>query len=145
MIVRLGSVLMLSLAMLACGDDTPTAPTTPAAACTVNDRSGCVVETFTGSVNQNGAITHTFMTTTSGTVSATLTTLGPDSTFVMGMALGTWNGSSCQLVLTNDQSTQGTVLIGGASALGTFCVRAYDVGNIRPGTPFSYEITVAHP
>jgi hypothetical protein len=137
LMVRLGSVLMLILALAACGDDTttPTTPTTPTT----------VTETFSGTVNQNGAVTHTFTTTTSGTVTATLTTLGPDSTFVMGMSIGTWNGANCQLVLTNDSATQGTVITGGTSALGTFCVRAYDVGNITAGNPFTYEITVTHP
>src|SRR5690349_19928982 len=107
LMVRLGSVLMLILALAACGNDTTT-PTTPTT----------VTETFSGTVNQNGAVTHTFTTTTSGTVTATLTTLGPDSTFVMGMSIGTWNGANCQLVLTNDSATQGTVITGGTSALG---------------------------
>lgn len=138
LIVRFGSVLLLSLVLVSCGNDTPTTPTNPSAPTTVT-------ETFSGTVNQNGAVTHTFTTTTSGTVTATLTTLGPDSTFVIGMSLGTWNGATCQIVLANDQSTQGTVITGGVSALGSLCVRAYDVGNITAATPFTYQITVVHP
>ena len=119
------------------GDDPgiPTAPTRPPD----------VTETFSGSVNQNGAITHTFSTTTSGTISATLTALGPDSTQVLGMSLGTLAGTQCQTVLSNDRSTQGTVITGGVSALGSLCVRAYDVGTITAAAPFTYEITVVHP
>jgi len=137
LMVRLGSVLMLSLALVSCGDDTttPTTPTTPTT----------ITETFSGTVNQNGAITHTFSSTTSGAVSATLTTLGPDSTAILGMSLGTWNGATCAVVLANDKATQGTVITGGVSAFGNLCVRAYDVGNITPSTPFTYEITVVHP
>jgi hypothetical protein len=117
------------------GDDpgVPTAPT-PAPS---------VTETFTGSVNQNGAVTHTF-SSAFGSISATLTTLGPDSTFILGMSLGTWNGSACQIVLANDRATQGTVINGGVSSTGQLCVRAYDVGTITAATPFTYEITVVH-
>jgi hypothetical protein len=118
------------------GDDPglPTAPTRPPD----------VTETFSGSVNQNGAATHNFGVTASGTVTATLTTLGPDSAQVIGMSLGTWNGAVCAIVLANDRSTQGTVITGGVSSLGQLCVRAYDVGTITAAEPFTYEITVVH-
>ena len=78
-------------------------------------------------------------------MTATLTTLGPDNTLVMGMALGTWNGTTCQIVLANDTATQGTIITGGVSSFGSLCVRAYDVGNITAAQPFTYEITVVHP
>jgi hypothetical protein len=141
--VRLLFVLTLGLTVIACdsGNDpgVPTAPTPPPT----------VTETFSGTVNQNGGVTHNFTTTTSGTVTATLTTLAPDSTATLGMSLGTvtasLNGTTCQAVLTNDQSTQGTVITGGVSALGSLCVRAYDTGRITAATPFTYEITIVHP
>lgn len=145
--VRVLSVLTLGLTLSACdsGNDAglPTAPTTPR--CSLTDVSGCISETFTGSVNQNGGVTHNFTTSASGTVTATLTTLGPDSTATLGMSLGTLTGTTCQAVLTNDKSTQGTVITGGVSALGSLCVRAYDAGTITAATPFSYEITIVHP
>ncbi len=119
----------------ACGDDatTPTTPTPPVT----------VTETFSGSVTRNGAATHTFATQASGTVTATLTTLAPDSALVIGLSLGTFNGSACQLVITKDDATQGTVVTGGVSTLGNLCVRVYDVGNITD--PITYDITVVHP
>jgi hypothetical protein len=143
LIVRLLSVLTLGLCLGACdsGNDAgvPTAPTP----------SPPVTETFSGTVNRNGGVTHNFTTSASGTVTATLTTLGPDSTATLGMSLGTVsaavNGTTCQAVLTNDQSTQGTIITGGVSALGSLCVRAYDTGAITAGTPFTYEITIVHP
>jgi hypothetical protein len=137
--VHLLSALTLVLSLVACdsGNDPgiPTAPTPPVT----------VTETFSGSVNQNGGVTHTFNSTTSGTLSATLTTLGPDSAQIIGMSLGTLSGTTCQAVLTNDQSTQGTVITGGVSAFGSLCVRAYDTGAITAATPFDYVITVVHP
>ena len=81
----------------------------------------------------------------SGTVTATLTTLGPDSTFILGMSLGTWNGTTCQVVLANDRATQGSFIVGGVSSFGNLCVRMYDIGNITPTEPYTYEITVTHP
>lgn len=139
--VRLAFVVTLALSVMACdsGNDpgAPTAPT-PVQPVTV---------TFEGTVNQNGGTTHTFTTTASGAVTATLTTLGPDNTATLGMSLGTVSasGSTCQAVLTNDQSKEGTVITGGVSAFGSLCVRVYDTGAITAATPFSYVITVVHP
>jgi hypothetical protein len=136
---RLMAAVVAVSAMSACGDDnnsTPTTPTTPVT----------ITETFSGTVNQNGAVTHTFSSTTSGSLSATLTALGPDSTQIIGMSVGTFNtGGVCQTVLSNDRSTQGTVITGGVSSLGSLCVRAYDVGTITAAAPFTYEITIVHP
>jgi hypothetical protein len=76
-------------------------------------------------------------------VTATLTTLEPDSSLVVGLSLGTWNGQVCQIVLANDSATQGTVITGAVSSFGSLCVRIYDVGNLTG--PINYEITVVHP
>jgi hypothetical protein len=135
---RMLSVLALTLVLGACGDDDPTTPTTPTTPPTVTD-------TFSGTINQNGAATHEFSTQASGTVTATLSTLAPDSTAVIGLSLGTWNGSSCQLVITNDRATQGSVVTGGVSSFGSLCVRIYDVGSVTSAQPFAYEVTVVHP
>lgn len=120
--------------LAACSDD-PTTPTNPTPPPTVT-------ETFSGRVNRNGAVTHNFTTEASGTVTVTLTTLGPDSALIVGMSLGTWNGSTCTLIITKDDATQGTIVTGGVSSLGSLCVRIYDVGNIVD--PITYEITVVH-
>jgi hypothetical protein len=132
---RAAMLLALALTFSGCDDDnTPlTTPTPPPT----------TTETFSGMVNRNGAVTHPFSTQASGTVSATLTTLSPDSALVVGFSMGTWNGAVCQIVLANDSATQGTVVTGGASALGSLCMRIYDVGNIVD--PIAYEFTVVHP
>lgn len=128
--------LLVSITVAGCGnDDAPTTPTAPTTSATVT-------ETFTGTLNQNGANTHPFRTD-AGTVTATLTTVSPDSATVVGLSLGTWNGSACQIVLANDRATQATILIGSASASGNLCVRLYDVGSITQ--PTSYEVQVVHP
>lgn len=99
--------------------------------------------TFSGTVTRNGAATHPFATQTSGTVTATLKALAPDNTVTIGMALGTWNGSACQIVIAKDDAKEATVVTGSVSALGNLCVRVYDVGNLSQTT--TYEIEVIHP
>jgi len=119
----------------ACGDNTTTTPT-PTTPVTVTD-------TFAGTLTPNGAASYTFTTAASGTVTATLATLAPDSTLIVGLALGTWNGNACQVVLSKDSATQLSFLIGQASQANTFCVRIYDVGNVTD--PATYELQVNHP
>ena len=130
------AVLLPALSMTACGSDEPTTPTSPTTPTTVT-------ETFADSIGVNGARTHSFATSASGGVTATLTTVAPDSELVVGFSLGTWNGSVCQIVLANDAAKQGAVVTGGVSSFGSLCVRIYDVGNITE--TISYEITVVHP
>jgi hypothetical protein len=136
---RHATPLAFLVVLAACGSDdrltTPTAPTTPTT----------FTVTFTGEVNRNGAVTHTFGTQASGLVTATLNALAPDNDIVIGLSLGTWNGTACNIVLANDSAREGTVVTGAVSSFGQLCVRVYDVGNVPPGQPASYEITIVHP
>jgi hypothetical protein len=134
--IRLMPLLAAALLLTGCGDDemtTPTTPTTPT----------LVTETFNGVVTRNGAQTHTFATQASGTVTAMLKFLVPDNQVKMGFALGTWNGTACQLVITRTDAVEGTVITGAVSAQGTLCVYLHDVGNLVQ--PAEYEIEVVHP
>ena len=132
---RLVPVLVAVLALSACGDDEVITPTNPTPT--------TVTETFSGTVSRNGAQSHAFATQGSGTVTATLKFLVPDPTIRMGMALGTWNGATCTLVITKTDAIESTILTGAASAQGSLCVYIHDVGNLR--APAGYEIEVIHP
>ena len=124
------------LSTTACGDDAaPTAPT-PTTPVTVTD-------TFSGSINRNGAATHTFLAQAAGTVTVTLTTLSPEGTEAIGLSLGTWNGTACQLIIANTAAAQGAIVIGVASSAGNLCIFVQDVGKVAVAA--SYEITVIHP
>jgi len=131
-------VLCALMALAACGGSTsPTAPTpTP-----------ITEPPFTNTLAPNGAFTHTFPTTTSGTVTATLTAVTPDATKVIGFQMGIWTAatSTCSAVLSNDAAVQGAVLAASAATAGTYCVRLYDVGTITANAPISYSVTVVHP
>lgn len=128
-------VAAIALATAACSSDTPTTLTTPTPV--------TVTDTFSGALGRNGGTSYTFLTASSGSIVASLVTLAPDSALVVGMSLGTWNGSSCQIVLANDKATQASTVLATASGSGSLCVRIYDVGNIV--SPVTYEIQVNHP
>ena len=129
---------MLAVAVAAAGCDNDvenaTPPTTPAPTTT---------ETFTGSININGAQTHTFSVLASGTVTATLTEVTPDNTVAVGMELGTWNGVSCATVVSNTNALQGNAVIGTATGFGALCTRIHDVGKLTAS--LDYTLTVVHP
>ena len=131
------AVVAAALLGWACDDNTtPTTPTNPTAPVETT------TETFSGDLTVNGARTFAFGSQ-AGTVTATLTSLGPDSTLAVGFSLGTWSGSVCTIVLANDNALQGTIVIGAAGSISTLCVRIYDVGNLTETLPFL--ITVEHP
>jgi hypothetical protein len=124
-----------ALGTVACGGDTTTTPT-PTTPTTVTD-------TFAGTLTTNGAASYAFTTALAGTITATLATLTPNSTLVVGIALGTWNGNACQIILSKDSATQNSFIVGQASQANTYCVRIYDVGNVTD--PQTYELQVNHP
>ena len=131
-----GTVVLIG-ALLAAGcdndPDTPETPTTP----------DPVTTTFTGTINVNGARTHTFTVARSGVVTATLTTVTPDATIQVGFGLGTFNGSNCQITLPKDDAVQGNAVTGVANTAGTLCLRIYDVGKMTES--LGYTFTVSHP
>ena len=133
--IRVCVLICALAAAAACGDDTPTAPEQPAQRPTVTEPP------IQGRLTVNGAASHSF-TTGSGQISVTVTELVPDSAAVIGVSLGTWNGSACQIVLANDNATQGAGILGTASGPGNFCVRVYDVGKLT--APTEYTLTVVH-
>jgi hypothetical protein len=133
------ALLWLPAALLAAGCDngpiitpTPIGPTT--------------TTTFTGTLTRNGGTTFQFSSLSRGAITATLTSVSPDSTLAIGMSLGTWNisTSSCQIILANDAATVGTAIVGSVSGVGDLCVRVYDAkGNVT--TSQDYSVDVVHP
>jgi hypothetical protein len=103
-----------------------------------------VTETFNGTLTVNGGATHQFFTAATGPVTATLTSLGETPPATVGFSMGTMSGSTCSIVLANDQAVVTTVLTGTLSTLqGALCVRVYDVGTLSG--PVDYMFTVTHP
>jgi hypothetical protein len=103
-----------------------------------------VTETFAGTLTRNGADTHPFTVTAAGSVRASIANLVPDATVIVGLSLGTWNGAACQAIISNDNASLGTALLGTADRAGRLCVRIYDAAGTLPA-PTDYELTVIRP
>jgi hypothetical protein len=129
----LAATVVMTLLAAACGSDTPTTPTptTPQQ----------VTDTFSGTLNRNGAMNHPFSVSAAGTVTATLTGLSDESTTI-GLSLGIWNGTSCAVQIDNSAATLNTSVLGSATAIGNLCARVYDVGKIND--TLDYQVTVTH-
>ena len=128
-------LVVIPLAAAACSSDSPTtpAPTAPISK----------TETFSATLNRNDAETHPFTVTGTGSVTAMLSRVEPDNTVPVGLSLGTWNGTACEIVLANDKTTEGNTVTAVVSGAGRLCVRVYDVGSVVE--PLTYEVQVTHP
>lgn len=134
------AAFVLAVTTAACGDSSPTTPTTPTT-------PTIVVDTFPatppGTLTPNGAVTHSFQTLTPGIIQATISSLS-DTTAIVGFAIGTFNGTGCQLLITNDTAKLGTLITGQANDKGALCVRIYDATGKLTG-PIEYTLSVSHP
>jgi len=94
-------------------------------------------------LTHNGAKTFSFSVKVSGGISAQLVDWEPNTMLPVGMSLGTWNGSVCQVVLDLPAAVQGSAIDGSTNTPGDFCVRIYDAfGNIVD--PQTFVIHVAY-
>jgi len=75
-------------------------------------------------------------------VTATLNSLAPDSSIVVGMTLGTWAYEACSIVVSNPTAKVNSVVIGKATAPVNLCFALYDVGSVTE--PTTYSVTVTH-
>ena len=130
----LAPALVAAVMAAGCGDDPVTEPET--------ETPVALTETFSGTVTVNGAFTHPFTVTRAGSVSVQVTALSPDDTVTLGLALGTWSGIACQVVIANDIAKLSSTVLGTATAPGSLCVRIYDVGGFT--TAINYDVKVDH-
>ena len=137
----LPGILLLALAtsLAGCNDST----TSPSATTTTVPATAATTETFTGTLHLNGAETYNFTAATGGTVIVTLTTLA-DGTPPIGLSLGTWTGSACQIVIDNSNAAQLAIVTGTVTSAASLCARVYDAhGTVS--TPADFTVTAAHP
>ena len=100
--------------------------------------------TFNGRLEQAGVFVGTFPVKNAGGVRVILNSLvGADTniTAVGGLAVGTWDGSSCSLVVKNESATFSTVVTGTA-IVGDYCVQLYDVGKFSEAVNYSMEVQI---
>lgn len=132
-------VAALSLGSAGCDESNPTPTPTPTPLPTT--------ERFTGSIGVNGALAFPFSTAAAGTISLTLTSVTPDNTAIVGLSVGTYNGTACSVStgVFNDSAQQGITVTAAVSSAGfnNVCARVYDSGKLTAG--ISFEITVVRP
>jgi len=131
------AAVVMTAGAAGCGTDSTTSSSNTSTAPSVS-----ITETYTGTVAVNGAATFSFGVTAAGAVTATYKSMSPASGAAMGLALGIWNGASCSIVIANDNAILNSTVIGQASAAGTLCVRAYDIGKLT-GTQ-TVELSITH-
>ena len=102
-----------------------------------------VTDTYSGTLSKNGAFTHAFSISTLGSITAAIVSLAPNTSQIVGLQLGVWNGTSCTAASSTDTATTGSSITLTASSAGVVCVRLYDVGFI--GDPVLYQLQVVHP
>ncbi len=132
----LGGLMVAALAASGC-DNGPTTGPSP-------NPGTPVTETFTGTVNLNGAVTHSFNATAAGTVTATITSVDPATGSVLGFQLGTWDTVTCSAILSNNLATSGSALSAITQSPASLCVRLHDPNGVLTANPVSYTVTVVH-
>ena len=118
-----------------CGSSTTSSTTT------TTTPSVSITETYTGTVAVGGAASFSFSVLASGNVTATYKSMSPAAGATMGLALGIWNGASCNVIIANDNAIVNSTVIGNATAAGTLCVRAYDIGKLTATQTVELAIT----
>ena len=103
-----------------------------------------VTETFTGTVNLNGAVNHSFNATAAGATTATITAIDPSGAFI-GFEMGTWSGAVCTAVLSNPAGTLSSILSANTQTSASLCVRLHDPNGTLTDKSVTYTVTVVHP
>jgi hypothetical protein len=135
LVPSLAAVATLAAAAACSNPTTPTqTPTTPPSSLT---------ETFSQTLGPNGAVVFPFNATGAGAVTASLSTISPDSTLNLSIDLGTWNGATCNIQFTTQPATQGAVVSATATSAGSLCARVSDPSSVIVSGE-SIIVTVTH-
>ncbi len=127
----------------------------PLAACSsanTNTTTGptptATVETYQGSIDQNGSAVYSFNVANSGyTLAVAFSSLGPASVTALGVGVAAWDPTTSTgglNIAQNDSSKAGSTAVSGTANSGPYCVRVYDGGNIPAGVSAQYTVQVQH-
>jgi hypothetical protein len=105
-----------------------------------------ITEAFSGTIVQNGTAIHPFSVKVSGgLLQAGYTSIAPATVTALGMGIGTWDGTTCSLNISqNDVARSGNTALSGTANAGNFCIRVYDAGNLTEGVTATYTLQVQH-
>lgn len=133
----LTALALLTAACLSVGcgeDELPTTPTPPAQ----------IAESFSGTLNPFSARNHDFTVQAAGSVTVSITALNPDAPTTVGISVGTWTGTACQVVVDRQTAVLNSSVVGTATSGGTLCARIYDSSDSGLAAPVAYTISVLH-
>lgn len=128
-------LLVLALAASACGSGAPLSPSDLALLTTT--------DTFSGTLAVGAAAVHPFVGKTAGTITLTLTSVGPDSATQLGLGLGTWDGATCAVQVSTTDAAVSTAYQASISGPGNYCVSLTAPGTLTGDT--TYTVQVTHP
>lgn len=136
--------LGIALTAVACNNSSTSSNSSSTTTSTTAPTAALSTDTFTGTVALKGRDVHAFTTAATGAVTVVLTAATPPATVVMGVGIGTPNGTACPLLAgASTQTAAGGGPTPGIVTAGAFCVVVYDVGNQT--APVTYTVTVNHP
>ena len=132
--------LTLALVTAACGDDTPTSPSSS----TVTTST----VTFTGSLAVGDSRFYSFTNGAAGDVTALLASVAAVETRLplgvpLELGIGVPAGTGCGVTTTQLVSPGLVSQMSVSLAAGTFCLRVADAGELR--TPASFAVRFTHP
>lgn len=129
--------VVCALTTVACGNNTPTTPTTP-------EIVSPLTTTFASRVTVGGSAARAFATQQAGTVTVQLKSAGSPSA-VLGLGIGLPYGgvSTCTLTRALTTSPADAPQITATVEEGAYCVAVYDVGNLT--APMDFEVVVVYP
>jgi len=136
--MRPHALLMAVLALAAAGCDDASTATSPTA-------TSPVTEIFSGQFFPGGTAARAFSAASSGTVSITLTQIGPPADAVVGLGVGIpqSTGAGCLLTQTIQTGAASSPQLAVPVDAGTYCVRLYDTGTLAATVAFS--VTIVRP
>jgi hypothetical protein len=126
----------LALSTASCDDaSTATSPTA----------TSPVTETFTGLFLPGGSAARSITAASSGTVSLTLTQIGPPADLVVGLGIGIpqSNGAGCYLTQSVQTRASSSPQLSVPVDAGSYCLRLYDPGTLVAQVAFS--VTIVRP
>ena len=131
---------VMGVLTVACGGgNNPSTPTTPVLPSS---------EVFTGTLAVKGSSFYSFTLAASGNVSITLASLvpkapGPAVSAVMGLGVGTPDGTDC--AVTNSVTTPPglTAQLVNSLTAATYCAKIYDLGGLTG--PVDFAVRIVHP
>jgi len=144
---RLLPLLAIVVWCAACGDDSPTSPSsTSTSTNTQTAASPATTEEFDSTVPVGGSKFYSFTTTTYGTIQITLTSVSGSfvpSTVMLGVGLGQPSGTDCVTTTSINTAAGTTPQVTGVYDAGVYCAKITDIGNLY--APASFTATIAYP